>query len=161
MISKNTSNQVELYVGTLLLDNEDRVYLIKEDDRNKISKGRWNLPGGAVEFGEDLITAAKRTAKKETGYIAEVESLIGNYKCTKVNKEWVYIVFGARVLDKKQQKQKISEHVFTGRWFSKGEITHMGSTELVHPDMQLVYNIASNGEGVSLEAVKYIDYNIQ
>lgn len=161
MIPKNTPNQVELYVGVLLLDNKDRVYLIREDDRNKISKGRWNLPGGAVEFGEDLITAAKRTAKKETGYKVEVGSLIGNYKCAKVNKEWVYIVFGARVFGKKQQKQKISENVFSGRWFNKEEIIHMCSTELVHPDMQLVYNIASNGEGVSLEAVKYIDYNIQ
>lgn len=161
MTSKNTPNQVELYVGVLLLDSKNNVYLIKENDRNKISKNRWNLPGGAVESGEDLVSAAVRTAKKETGYVVEIQSLIGNYKCTKSSKEWIYVVFEAWISGKKRPNRKISENVFTGKWFSKAEITHMGSDELVHPDMQLVYGIAKDGGGVSLEAVKYIDYNTQ
>lgn len=82
MSETKTVNTVELYTGALLLDSSDRVYLIKEEDRNKISKGRWNLPGGAVKPKEDLVTAAKRTAQEESGFDVVIEALIGVYKCT-------------------------------------------------------------------------------
>ena len=161
MDSKTTPNQVELYVGVLLLDSTDRVYLIKEDDRNKISKGRWNLPGGAVCPKEDLITAAERTTKLETGYSIESTSLGGNYKCTRDDKEWLYVVFGAKPYPGKRQVKTMSEHVSLGKWFNKEEIIHMDSQDLVHPDMQLVYNLALTGSGVTINAVKFIDYNVQ
>lgn len=153
------ANTVELYVGILLLDEDDRVFLIKEEDRNKIAKNRWNIPGGAVLPREDLLTASARLAKQEAGCIVEVISLVGSYKCHKNGKEWIFIVFDAKISGKRNLK--LTEQVKKGKWFRKGDFLRLNSDEIVHPDMQLVYNISIGGNGVSVDSVKYIDYDTQ
>ena len=84
---------------------------------------------------------------------------MGCYLCKKKTKSWVYIVFSAKTNIKKQKPTDLE--VKNGRWFAKNQFLHMTSENLVHPDMQLVYNIALTNRGASLEAVKYIDYNVQ
>ena len=38
--------------------------------------GRWTLPGGGIEFGEDPAHAAVREVKEETGLNVELERLV-------------------------------------------------------------------------------------
>lgn len=39
--------------------------------------GNWTLPGGGVEHGEDPFDTVTREVAEETGYVAEVERLLG------------------------------------------------------------------------------------
>lgn len=150
---------MEIFVGIVLYDDKDRIYLIKENDKNQIGKDRWNLPGGSVDMGESLVEAAAREAKEETGYKSKMNSLLGCYKCKKMDKAWVYIVFGAKVIGHKGKQ--IDPEIKKGKWFEKGEFLHLDSTKLVHPDMQLVYDIGLKGRGLKVDSIKYIDYDIQ
>ena len=150
---------MEIYVGIVLLDENERIFLIKEDDKNRISEGRWNIPGGSVDLGESLLEATKREVKEETGYNAQITSLVGCYKCKKSDKSWVYIVFSAKIISKKQRPTDPS--IKEGKWFSKEDFLHLNAHELVHPDMQLAYNIAIEERGAPTDSVKYIDYDIQ
>lgn len=156
-MKKQTTN--DSFVGIVLLDDYNRIYLIKEEDKNKIGKGRWNLPGGSIDGNESLVMAAKRETKEETGYEAKINSLIGCYRCKKGDTSWIYTVFDASVV--KNSKSATDPDVKEGRWFEGDEFIHLDAEEIVHPDMHLVYNIAIEGKGLSLDSIKFIDYDIQ
>ncbi len=79
--------------------------------------------------------------------------------CKKVGKTWIYVVFGAKITDKKQRAT--DPGIKEGKWFEKQMFLHMGSDSLVHPDMQLVYGVAVDDRGLPIESVKYINYDIQ
>lgn len=148
-----------LFVGIVLKDKNNRIYLIKEKDKHMITKERWNLPGGSVDDGEGFIESATREAREKTGYNIMVTSTLGCYRCKKGENSWIYIVFGAEPLNHK--RKATDPGVKEGKWFEREYFLKMDSSELVHPDMKLVYNIATSQRGLSTESVKYIDYDLQ
>ena len=148
---------MKIYVGTVLLDSNNRIFLIKESDENNIGQGKWDLPGGLVKPEESLIDAATREAKEETGYDAEVISLIGCYKSLKGEKSWIYVVFELKSVG--QQKNNIDPEVTEGKWFTEEQLMSLSDKEIVHSDMKLVYGVAKEGKGLPLETVKFIKYN--
>lgn len=53
----------------LLLDENDRLLLVRARDPHEPSIGEWwEVPGGGVESGEDTTAAAIRETAEETGY---------------------------------------------------------------------------------------------
>jgi len=55
---------------------DDKVLILKTS-RNDPSPGKWEVAGGAVEFGEDLDKSLKREVEEETGLVFEK----GKYIC--------------------------------------------------------------------------------
>lgn len=53
----------QISAGGILINSENKVYLI-----NKIDRNEWSLPKGKVEEGESNLEAAVREVKEETGY---------------------------------------------------------------------------------------------
>lgn len=54
---------------------DGRIVLIRRQDT-----GKWGLPGGIVDWGEDLLTTARRELAEETGLeLAQVRRLVGVY----------------------------------------------------------------------------------
>jgi len=63
--------------GTTILARlpDQRIVLIKRRDT-----GRWGLPGGVIDWGEDIATAAKRELLEETGLeLLSLQRLVGVY----------------------------------------------------------------------------------
>jgi len=145
------------YVGVLLVDGKNQIYLIKENDINDIGKDRWNLPGGSVDEGEGILEAAKREVLEETGYLTEIRSLLGCYKASKGGRSWFYLVLEARVIV--AQEKPTDPDVKEGRWFSREDFLNLENSEIVHPDMKLVYDVAVTGRGLPAETIKLINYD--
>ena len=54
---------------------DGRIVLVQRSDNRK-----WGLPGGIIDWGEDIPHAAKRELKEETGLdIVKIDRLVGVY----------------------------------------------------------------------------------
>lgn len=62
-------------VAVALIERDKSVLLVKRRDN-----GKWSLPGGTLDFGEDIPTCAKREILEETGLIVTTTlDLVGTY----------------------------------------------------------------------------------
>ena len=65
--------QITIVVG-LITNEQGEIFLTKRDEPgNAAAHGKWEFPGGGVDFGEDPLEALKREVREETGF--EVEPL--------------------------------------------------------------------------------------
>ncbi|MBI4800765.1 MAG: NUDIX domain-containing protein [Desulfarculus sp.] len=68
----------KLAVATVLFLPDESVVLLRRAQRDQ-AFGRWILPGGHVDRGEELPSAALREVAEETGLTARVQGLLGVY----------------------------------------------------------------------------------
>jgi ADP-ribose pyrophosphatase YjhB (NUDIX family) len=61
-------------IGAVVLISETSVVLVRR--AGEPLRGRWSLPGGAVELGETLREAVSREVFEETGLVVDVGSVI-------------------------------------------------------------------------------------
>jgi ADP-ribose pyrophosphatase YjhB (NUDIX family) len=63
--------------AAVLVENEGKVLLVKR--ANVPEKGKWTLPAGFVDAGEDPQEAARRECLEETGLHVNIQSLLDVY----------------------------------------------------------------------------------
>ena len=68
------ANSIVVAVTVFVLDDQDRVLLIRRTDN-----GLWALPGGAQQVGEYIAETAAREAREEAGVDIEAVGVVGIY----------------------------------------------------------------------------------
>jgi ADP-ribose pyrophosphatase YjhB (NUDIX family) len=63
-------------VGTLVVE-DGRLLLVRR--RMNPEQGKWSIPAGFLDHGEDPAATAAREAREETGLSVEIDGLIGVY----------------------------------------------------------------------------------
>lgn len=81
---------MEVLVATVIL-KDNKVLMVKETKEE--AKGLLNFPAGHLEKDETLIEGAIREIKEETGYNAEIISLIDTQYFSRKDKNYVAFVF--------------------------------------------------------------------
>ena len=64
-----------VFVKSLIVCNR-KVLIIRRSNYSSLGKGEWDIPGGGVQFGEDLIDALHREVREETGLTVRVDRLL-------------------------------------------------------------------------------------
>jgi 8-oxo-dGTP diphosphatase len=65
-------------VVSVSIIRDDEVLMIKEN--KSTARDKWNFPGGRIEYGEDILHAACREVKEETGYNVGLQATTGVYQ---------------------------------------------------------------------------------
>ena len=111
-------------VGALITDNESNILLARHPDRG------WEIPGGYVKLGEDLITALKREIKEETGIDVSVGALAGIHQNIQVesNQLPTKVIFDFLAHKQSGELRTSDEHLEV-RWFSREKVL----SRITHP----------------------------
>lgn len=85
---------------------------------------QWTVPGGAVEFGESVQSAALREFKEETGYDAVAQEFLDIYEVIKPAQPWhsVTIAFRGRIVGGSPRPEQTRWGARTPHWFSLSEL---------------------------------------
>ena len=110
----------------------ERSHVLMVQQGNGSDRGRWNLPGGKVDAGEALLTAAVREAREETGYRVEVTGLSGLF--TYLNRSHtpcLRFLFRAHITGGKPRPD--GEEIADVRWFHLDQLRAIKDTDLCKP----------------------------
>ena len=123
-------------VTGFVTDAHERILLVRVAERG------WELPGGQVEQGEDLLSALEREVEEESGCRVEVGRLIGVYsKLTPP--EMVLHLFRCRYVEGEARASEAG--VPEVGWFAADEARRL----VVHqPSAQRLGDALSNAETV-------------
>jgi 8-oxo-dGTP diphosphatase len=81
-------------VGTIIRTDDARLVLVRR--AIEPGYGLWVFPGGYVDRGEEVTSAAVREAREEAGLEVELEGLVNIYSYAR--RSLIVIVYAARVL---------------------------------------------------------------
>ncbi len=86
-------------VGALIVNNDGKVFLAKRGRETRNESGRWEFPGGGVEFGDTIEDTIIREMKEEYGIDIEVLELLGvnNHIILDEKQHWVSPCFVCRI----------------------------------------------------------------
>jgi 8-oxo-dGTP diphosphatase len=58
--------------GKAVVRKGGRILLVQRSLKSGFDPGRWELPGGKIDLGEDLVEALKREIQEEAGLVIKV-----------------------------------------------------------------------------------------
>ena len=64
-----------IFVKALVVFNR-KVLIIRRSGYSNFGKCEWDIPGGGIQFGEDLLDGLHREVREETGLTVRVDRLI-------------------------------------------------------------------------------------
>ena len=95
--------------GSLIQNKNNQILLVKTERRG------WEMPGGQVEEGEDLVSALKREVLEEAGVTIQIKKLSAVYSSiSQPSKVIVDFIAGYE-----SGKIKAANEIQDAQWFSK------------------------------------------
>lgn len=87
-------------VGAFIINDKGEVLLMKRSQQAKNEKGKWEAPGGAVEYGETLEHAIRREMQEELGIDIEILAQWGakDHIIPEDKQHWVPTTFLVKVV---------------------------------------------------------------
>jgi len=106
---------VGVAIGAMIFNDQGKVLLTKRGPKARNEVGKWDFPGGAVNFGEKLEDAVKREVREELGIEIEVIEQLEtvDHIIPDENQHWISTTYIARYVSgtpKIMEPEKLSEY---------------------------------------------------
>ncbi len=103
---KKGIDYIGVAVGAMIFNEKGELFLSKRSQNSKNEKGCWEIPGGAVEFGEKLVDAIMREMREEYGVGIEIikQFPAADHIISSEKQHWVPTTFLARIMSGEEPK---------------------------------------------------------
>lgn len=110
-------------VGAFIINYRKEVLLVKRSKFAKNERGKWEAPGGAVEFGEKREDAIKREIKEELGVDIKIIKVlnVADEILKKDKQHWLPTTFLVRIKKGRPKIMEPRKHEKVG-WFKLNKI---------------------------------------
>ncbi len=118
----------------------------RTDDEIPDANGKWEFPGGKIEFGEDPVAAVIRETKEETGLDVEVEYLLPHvYTNIWRNTEGtdyhvIILAYVCNVIGGSLNKDLVPDEIKDLRFLSPEEISNLPTLTKTNEIIELYLN---------------------
>lgn len=142
-MENHTEHAFKLYARTVIFDaSKNKVLLLKKKTDQKIGPGAWLLPGGTVEFGEDIEIALIREIEEETNLKIQNLELLVTKKMVIQETHWLGLYYLGEVSSENDLKNMEQSKHETVQFVSLKEVPDLRDYTV----LQFVKNIQSNKE---------------
>jgi mutator protein MutT len=134
-------------VGALIVDGQGRFLVGLRGPLSKNERGTWEIPGGAVQFGETFPAALQREIKEEIGVEIEVGEMLHvcNHLVPAEKQHWVSPTFVARITA--GEPQILEPGKCDGlRWVTVAEARQLPLSIVTTEDIKALEQKIANGQ---------------
>ena len=113
-------------IGAVIVNSEGKMFMSKRGMAARNEAGKWEFPGGALEFGEGLEETIKREIKEEFGMEIEIVNQLEpfNHLISEEKQHWVALCFVAKIISGVPTIMEPEKSAAIG-WFSLEEVEKM------------------------------------
>ncbi|MDO8620489.1 MAG: NUDIX hydrolase [bacterium] len=121
------SSPTNIAQKAILIREDGNILALRRSNTDPSRPLTWDLPGGEVEFGEDLLNSIKREIREEVGFNVETLSLLDCLAWVNPRGEyWVAVGYFAKVPSGTKVTLSFEHSEF--EWISKEEFLTREST---------------------------------
>lgn len=123
-------------VGAVILNDKQEILLSLRGPKARNERGKWEIPGGCVEFGETFEQAIIREVEEELGINIKVKELLGlfDHILSEENQHWVSPTFICELISGEPCVQEPEKCEKIG-WFSLTEAEKLPLSVITQQDV--------------------------
>ena len=126
-------------VGACIMDDQGKLFLAKRGKKAKNEVGKWEIPGGSVEFGETLEEALQREIMEEHGIKIQFIDLlhVADHIIPDENQHWVSPTLICKIIEGEPKILEPEKCDDIG-WFSLDEAEKMNLSIVTQQDLEIL-----------------------
>lgn len=123
--------------GALIFNEQGKLLLSKRGPLAKNERGKWEIPGGAIEYGETLADGLKREVKEELGIEVEIVELLDvcDHILPEEEQHWISPTYICRVINGTPQVMEPGKCDEIG-WFTVEEAGQLPLSVVTQKDIE-------------------------
>ena len=144
---KAGSDYIGVGVRALIFNEEGKIFLTKRGPEAKNERGKWEIPGGSVEFGETFAETIKREVMEEYGVTISVKEMLhlADHIIPDEYQHWVSPTFICEITEGTPDIKEPEKCTDMG-WFSLEEAQKLPLSIVTKQDIEILIKRATNAD---------------